>query len=82
MAHSSIQVMKRADEADQVRRLLAFLAPVMSLETQEDRLRVYREAWARLNSAAEKEVWTSDLAVNFPWSTGKVELWRTLRLDI
>jgi hypothetical protein len=74
--------MKRADEADQVRRLLAFLAPVMSLETQEDRLRAYREAWARLNPGAEKEVWKSDLAVNFPWSTGKVDLWRTLRRGI
>lgn len=74
--------MKRADEADQVRRLLAFLAPVMGLETQEDRLRAYREAWVRLNPAAEKEVWTSDLAVNFPWRRGKVDLWRTLRRDI
>jgi len=74
--------MKRADEADQVRRLLAFLAPVMSLETQEDRLRAYREAWARLDPAAEKEEWKSDMAVNFPWSTGKVHLWRTLRRDI
>ena len=74
--------MKRADEADQVRRLLAFLAPVMSLETQEDRLRAYREAWVRLNSAAEKEEWKLSMAVNFPWSTGKVDLWRTLRSDI
>jgi len=74
--------MKCADEADQVRRLLAFLAPVMSLETQEDRLRAYREAWVRLNSGAEKEVWKSDMAVNFPWSTGKVDLWRTLCRDI
>jgi hypothetical protein len=71
--------MKRADEADQVRRLLAFLAPVMSLETQEDRLRAYREAWVRLNPAAEKEEWNVTMAVNFPWSTGKVDLWRTLR---
>lgn len=74
--------MKRADEADQVRRLLAFLAPVMRLETQEDRLRAYREAWARLNPAAEKEEWKLTMAVNYPWSTGKVDLWRTLRLDI
>jgi hypothetical protein len=74
--------MKRADEADQVRRLLAFLAPVMSLETQEDRLRAYREAWARLDPAAEKEEWKSDMPVNFPWSTGKVDLWRTLRRGI
>jgi hypothetical protein len=74
--------MKRADEAEQVRRLLAFLAPVMGFETPEDRLRAYKEAWARLNPAAEKEVWTSDVPVNFPWSTGKVDLWRTLRRDI
>lgn len=74
--------MKRADEADQVRRLLAFLAPVMSLETQEDRFKVYQEAWARLNPAAEKEVWKSHLSVNFLWSTGKVDLWRTLRRDV
>jgi hypothetical protein len=74
--------MKRADEADQVRRLLAFLAPVMSLETQEDRLGAYREAWVRLNPAAEKEEWNVTMAVNFPWSTGKVDLWRTLRRGI
>jgi hypothetical protein len=54
----------------------------MSLETQEDKIRTYKEAWTRLNPAAEKEVWTSDFAVNFPWSTGKVDLWRTLRSDI
>ena len=82
MEHHSIEVMVCVKQADQVRRLLAFLAPVMSLETQEDRLRAYREAWVRLNRAAEKEVWKSDLPVNFPWSTGKVDLWRTLRLDI
>jgi len=73
---------RNRDEGEQVQRLLAFLAPVMSLETQEDRLRAYREAWVRLNPAAEKEVWKSDLAMNFPWSTGKVDLWRTLRRDI
>jgi hypothetical protein len=69
-------------QKEQVQRLLAFLAPVMSLETQEERFKAYQEAWARLNSAAEKEVWKSDLAMHFPWSTGKVDLWRTLRLDI
>jgi hypothetical protein len=74
--------MKRADEADQVRRLLAFLAPVMSLETQEDRLGAYREAWVRLNPAAEKEEWKLTMAVNFPWRRGKVDLWRTLRSGI
>lgn len=72
----------KVHESDQVHRLLAFLEPVMSLETQEDKIRTYKEAWTRLNPAAEKEVWTSDFAVNFPWSTGKVDLWRTLRRDI
>lgn len=69
-------------QKEQVQRLLAFLSPVMSLETEEDRLKAYQEAWARLNPAAEKEVWRLTSAVNFPWSTGKVDLWRTLRLDI
>lgn len=82
MEHHSIQIMPCADQVDHVRRLLAFLVPVMSLETQEDRLRAYREAWVRLNPAAEKEVWKPNMAVNFPWSTGKVDLWRTLRRDI
>jgi hypothetical protein len=71
-----------AGQADQVRRVLAFLAPVMSLETQEDRLKTYQETWARLNPDAEKEVWKADMAVNYPWSRGKVDLWRTLRRDI
>ncbi len=31
------------DERDQVQRLLAFFAPVVSLETPEDRLKTYRE---------------------------------------
>jgi hypothetical protein len=35
-----------------------------------------------LNPAAEKEVWKVHMTVNFPWSSGKVELWRTLRDDI
>jgi hypothetical protein len=70
-----------AGEAD-VAGLLALLAPVMSLQTQEDRLKAYQEAWARLNPAAEKEEWKIDMAVNYPWSSGKVDLWRTLRRDI
>jgi hypothetical protein len=70
------------DDREQVQRLLAFLAPVMSLETQEDRLKTYQETWARLNPDAEKEVWKADMAVNYPWSRGKVDLWRTLRRDI
>ena len=83
MTHSLIQGMCADDsEADQVRRLLAFLAPVMSLETQEDRLKAYQETWARLNPAAEKQVWKAHMAVNYPWDSGKVDLWRTLRRDI
>lgn len=31
--HYSIQIMDCVEQADQVRRLLAFLTPVMSLET-------------------------------------------------
>ena len=68
------------DEGEQVRRLLAFLEPAM--KTKEDRLKTYQETWARLNPAAEKEVWKAHMPVNFPWSSGKVNLWRTLRRDI
>lgn len=71
-----------AGEADQVRRLLAFLEPVVSLQTQQERFEKYQETWARLNPAAAKEVWKPNMAVNFPWSSGKVDLWRTLRRDI
>ena len=74
--------MQSPDQADQVRRLLAFLAPVMSLQTQQERFEKYQETWTRLNPAAEKEVWKPNMAVNFPWSSGKVDLWRTLRRDI
>ncbi|MBV5345112.1 MAG: hypothetical protein JZU63_06070 [Rhodoferax sp.] len=69
-------------ETDQVRRLLAFLEPVMGLQTQEERCEKYQETWARLNPAVAKEVWKPNMAVNFPWSRGKVELWRTLRSNI
>ena len=68
------------DEGEQVRRLLAFLEPVM--KTEEDRLKTYQETWARLTPAAKKEVWKPTMTVNFPWSSGKVNLWRTLRRDI
>ena len=70
------------DANDQVRRLLAFLEPVVRLPTETDRLKLYKETWVRLNPAAEKEVWQANMAVNFPWSSGKVDLWRTLRCDI
>jgi hypothetical protein len=68
--------------ADQVRRVLAFLEPVMSLQTREERFEKYQETWARLNPAAAKEVWKIDMPVHFPWSSGKVDLWRTLRREI
>jgi len=44
------------DAHEQVRRLLAFLEPVVSLPTQADRLKAYQETWMRLIPAAEKEV--------------------------
>jgi hypothetical protein len=69
-------------QKEQVDRLLAFFGPVMSLETQEDRLKAYQETWARLNPAAEKQVWKAHMAVNYPWDSGKIDLWRTLRRDI
>jgi hypothetical protein len=70
------------DEGDQVRRLLAFLDPVVRLPTEADRLKLYHETWMRLDPAAEKEVWKPNMGVNYPWSSGKVDLWRTLRRDI
>jgi hypothetical protein len=54
----------------------------MSLQTPEERLKTYQETWARLNPAAEKEVWQAHMAVNYPWSGGKIDLWRTQRLGI
>ena len=74
--------MQAPDQADQVRRLLSLLHPAMSLQTREERCEKYQETWARLNPAAEKEVWKPNMAVNFPWSSGKVDLWRTLRREI
>jgi hypothetical protein len=70
------------DADDQVRRLLAFLEPVVRLPTEADRLKLYHETWVRLNPAAENEVWKPNMGVNYPWSSGKVDLWRTLRRDI
>ena len=78
-----IRVMCADDsEAGQVRRLLAFLAPVVSLPTQADRIKLYHETWMRLNPAADNEIWKPNMAVNYPWSSGKIDLWRTLRIDI
>ena len=48
---------RHGDDEDHVKRVLAFLEPVVSLQTQEDRLEKYKETWTRLNPAAEKEVW-------------------------
>ena len=69
-------------EADQVRRLLVFLQPAMSLLTEADRIKAYKDAWERLDAYAEQEVWKPGMAVNFPWSGGKVCLWRTLRCNV
>jgi hypothetical protein len=74
--------MQAPDQADQLRCLLDLLHPAMGLQTREERFEKYQETWARLNPAAEKEVWKVHMPVNFPWSGGKVELWRTLRRDI
>jgi hypothetical protein len=74
--------MECADQVDHGRRLLAFLAPVMSLQTGQERFDKYQETWTRLNPAAENEVWQENMAVNYPWSSGKTDLWRTLRRDI
>ena len=70
------------DEVEQVRRLLVFLEPVVSLPTQADRIKAYHETWMRLNPGAEQEVWKLNMGVNYPWSRGKVDLWRTLRHDV
>ena len=83
MAHSRIRDMCADNrEAEHVGRLLAFLEPVVSLPTDADRLKLYKETWVRLNPAATDEVWKAGMAVNFPWSRGKVDLWRTLRRDV
>ena len=74
--------MEASDSRDQVQRLLAFLEPVLSLPTQADRIKAYHETWMRLNPAAEHEVWKPNMGVNYPWSRGKVDLWRTLRRDV
>jgi hypothetical protein len=70
------------DDVDQVRRLLAFLEPVVRLPSEADRLKLYQETWMRLDPAAEQEEWKPNMGVNYPWSSGKVDLWRTLRRDI
>ena len=69
-------------EADQLRRLLDLLHPAMGLPTREERFEKYQETWARLNPSVKDENWLPMHSVNFPWSGGKVEFWKTLRRDI
>ncbi len=66
------------DDEEQRSRLLAFLAPVMCLKTQEERSEKYQEIWSKLNPNG-KTVWNG---VNFPWDSSKIEFWKTLRRDI
>jgi len=77
----SIQIMQCPDQADQVRRLLAFLEPVMSLQTRQERLEKYQEAWAKISPDVKNIVWSATASVNFPWD-GKEDLWKTLRGEI
>ena len=82
MAHSLIRVMCANDgETDQVQRLLAFLEPVMSIQTREERFEKYQEAWAKLCPDVKGIVWSATTSVNFPWD-GKERLWKTLRGEI
>ena len=69
-------------ETDQVRRLLAFLEPVMSLQTREERFEKYQEIRTKLNPNFKDEVWLPMHSVNFPWSGTKIEFWKTLRCEI
>ena len=73
--------MQCPDQADQVRQLLAFLEPVMSLQTRQERLEKYQEAWAKLCPDVKGVVWNATMSVNFPWD-GKERLWKTLRREI
>ena len=70
------------DDSEQVQRLLAFLEPVMSLQTEQERFEKYQEVWSKLNPNG-KTVWIqAKSGVNFPWDSSKIEFWRTLRRDI
>lgn len=69
------------DANDQVQRLLAFLEPVMSLQTRQERLEKYQETWAKLCPDVKGIVWNATMSVNFPWD-GKEELWKSLRGEI
>jgi hypothetical protein len=79
--HYSIQIMQCPDQADQVRRLFAFLESVMSLQTRQERLEKYQEAWANISPNVKNIVWDARASVNFPWD-GKERLWKTLRGEI
>jgi hypothetical protein len=65
-------------EADQVRQLLAFLEPVMSLQTEQERFEKYQEIWTKISPNVKDIVWNATMSVNYPWD-GKEELWKTLR---
>ena len=67
---------------DPVRALLAFLHPVMSLQTREERFERYQEIWTKLNPNVKDEMWLPMHSVNFPWSGEKVEFWKTMRREI
>jgi len=47
------------DEDEQVRRLRAFLAPVVQWELNRDRSKTYEDTVARLNPAGEADIWTT-----------------------
>ena len=81
MNYYSIQIMECVDRADQVQRLLAFLEPVVSLQTREERFEKYQEAWAKLCPNVKNIAWSAGMGVNFPWD-GKERLWKTLRGEI
>ena len=68
-------------DAEQVRRLLAFLEPVMSLQTEQERFEKYQEIWSKLNPNG-KTAWLARVGVNYPWDSSKIEFWRTLRGEI
>jgi hypothetical protein len=82
VAHYPTQTMDGVKQAEQVQRLLAFLAPVMSLQTEQERFEKYQEAWSRLNPSGKTEWTQAKSGVNFPWDSSKIEFWRTLRRDI
>ena len=54
----------------------------MSLQTRQERFEKYQETWAKLCPDIKGRVWSASMGVNFPWSGGKVEFWRTMRREI